>query len=154
MQQALQLAAKAAQEGEVPVGAVVVRDGEIIGEGWNRPITSHDPTAHAEIQALRDAGRRTENYRLSGCTIYVTLEPCPMCASAIIHARLGRVVFGAYDPKSGAAGSQFDLLPPDERFNHRLVCEGGLLEAECGESLRAFFRERRSHYTPPLPRGQ
>ncbi len=140
----MELAAKAEAEGEVPVGAVVVLDDVIIGEGWNRPISTSDPTAHAEIVALRAAGLHQANYRLPGSTIYVTLEPCPMCASAIIHARVGRVVFGAYDPKGGAAGSQFRLLPPDGRFNHGLECEGGLLEQECGDMLRGFFRNRRN----------
>jgi len=144
MQYAMELAKNAESEGEVPVGAVIVQDREIIGEGWNRPISTNDPTAHAEIVALRAAGERIGNYRLPGSTIYVTLEPCPMCASAIIHARVGRVVFGAYDPKGGAAGSKFTLLPPDDRFNHRLECEGGLLEQECGDLLRGFFRNRRS----------
>ena len=144
MERALELARKAEAEGEVPVGAVLVREGEMIGEGWNRPIGANDPTAHAEIQALRDAGARVGNYRLPGATLYVTLEPCPMCASALIHARVARVVFGAYDPKGGAAGSVFDLLPPDERFNHRLACEGGVLEQACGDLLRAFFQARRS----------
>ncbi len=141
---ALELARKAELEGEVPVGAVVVLDGEIVGEGWNSPIGSNDPTAHAEIVALRAAGNRIGNYRLPGTTLYVTLEPCPMCASAIIHARVARVVFGAYDPKGGAAGSRFSLLPPDDRFNHTLECEGGLLEQECGDLLRGFFRSRRN----------
>ena len=146
MQYAMELAKNAESEGEVPVGAVIVQDREIIGEGWNRPISTNDPTAHAEIVALRAAGERIGNYRLPGSTIYVTLEPCPMCASAIIHARVGRLVFGAYDPKGGAAGSKFTLLPPDDRFNHRLECEGGLLEQECGDLLRNFFRNRRSSY--------
>ncbi len=141
---ALELAQRAEADGEVPVGAVLVREGKIIGEGWNRPIGAHDPTAHAEIQALRDAGAKAGNYRLPGSTLYVTLEPCPMCASALIHARVERVVFGAYDPKGGAAGSVFDLLPPDERFNHRLECVGGVMEQACGDLLRAFFRARRS----------
>jgi len=144
MQHAMELAKDAEVAGEVSVGAVIVQDGEIIGEGWNRPISTNDPTAHAEVVALRAAGEHTGNYRLPGSTIYVTLEPCPMCASAIIHARVGRVVFGAYDPKGGAAGSKFTLLPPDDRFNHRLECEGGLLEQECGDLLRGFFRNRRS----------
>ncbi len=144
MERALELAYRAEGEGEVPVGAVLVREGGIIGEGWNCPIGAHDPSAHAEIQALRDAGARVGNYRLPGSTLYVTLEPCPMCASALIHARVGRVVFGAYDPKGGAAGSVFHLLPPDERFNHRLECEGGVLEQACGDLLRAFFQARRS----------
>jgi tRNA(adenine34) deaminase len=143
MEHALERARRAEAEGEVPVGAVLVRDNEIIGEGWNRPITANDPTAHAEVQALRDAGEREGNYRLPGTTLYVTLEPCPMCASALIHARVERVVFGAYDPKGGAAGSVFRLLPSDERFNHRLECEGGVLEEACGDLLRNFFRVRR-----------
>ncbi len=147
MQHALGLAQKAEEEGEVPVGAVIVRDDEIIGEGWNRPIGTNDPTAHAEIIALRDAGMRQQNYRLPDSTLFVTLEPCPMCASAIIHARVGRVVFGAYDPKGGAAGSVFNLLPPDNRFNHRLECVGGLLEQECGDILRIFFQRRRNTTT-------
>ncbi len=144
MQHAMALAKKAEAEGEVPVGAVIVREGVVIGEGWNRPISTNDPSAHAEIVALRASGEHIGNYRLPESTLYVTLEPCPMCASAIIHARIGRVVFGAYDPKGGAAGSVFNLLPPDDRFNHTLECEGGLLEQECGELLRQFFRSKRS----------
>jgi tRNA(adenine34) deaminase len=143
MQHALDLARKAEDEGEVPVGAVIVLDDEIIGQGWNRPISTNDPTAHAEIIALRDAGVNQQNYRLPESTLYVTLEPCPMCASAIIHARVDRVVYGAYDPKGGAAGSVFNLLPPDDRFNHRLDCVGGILEQECGDMLRQFFQQRR-----------
>lgn len=143
MQHAFVLANRAAEQGEVPVGAVVVRDGEVIGEGWNAPISRHDPTAHAEIQALRDAGQRVGNYRLPDATLYVTLEPCVMCAGAIIHARIQRVVFGAYDPKGGAAGSLFNLLPSDERFNHQVKCEGGLLGDICAEQLRDFFKVRR-----------
>jgi tRNA(adenine34) deaminase len=143
MQHALELARRAELEGEVPVGAVLVRDGEVVGEGWNRPISSSDPSAHAEIQALRDGGRRVGNYRLPDTTLYVTLEPCPMCAGALIHARIARVVFGAYDPKGGAAGSVFDLLPPDGRFNHSMECSGGLLQDECGTMLREFFVRRR-----------
>ncbi len=143
MWQALQLARRAWEEGEVPVGALLVRDGEVIGEGWNRPIGAHDPTAHAEIQALRAAGDAVANYRLPDTTLYVTLEPCPMCAGAIVHARVSRVVFGATDPRAGAAGSVFDLLPSDERFNHRTGCEGGVLADEAGQMLRDFFRERR-----------
>ncbi|MCP3669464.1 MAG: tRNA adenosine(34) deaminase TadA [Gammaproteobacteria bacterium] len=141
---ALELARRAELDGEVPVGAVVVLDGKIIGEGWNCPIGCSDPTAHAEIMALRAAGNRVGNYRLPGTTLYVTLEPCPMCASAIIHARVARVVFGAFDPKGGAAGSKFNLLPPDDRFNHALECEGGMLEQECRGLLRGFFRSRRN----------
>ncbi len=140
----MELAHKAELDGEVPVGALVVREGEIISEGWNRPIGDHDPTAHAEIIALRSAGRQLKNYRLSGATLYVTLEPCPMCASAIIHARIARVVFGATDPKGGAAGSVFHLLPSDQRFNHRVEVTGGVLAEECGDLLRAFFKARRN----------
>jgi len=143
MQRALQLAARAEAEGEVPVGAVLVKDGEVIGEGWNRPIASHDPTAHAEIQALRSAALHLNNYRLPGTTLYVTLEPCPMCAGAIVHARVARVVFGARDPRSGAAGSVFDLLPSDQRFNHRTECEGGVEAEASSQMLKAFFRARR-----------
>jgi tRNA(adenine34) deaminase len=143
MRRALALAARAAHEGEVPVGALVVRDGEILGEGWNRPIAAHDPTAHAEIQALRAAATAVGNYRLPGAELYVTLEPCPMCAGAIVHARIARVVYGATDPKGGACGSVFDLLPSDARFNHRTACAGGVLAAECAALLRAFFAARR-----------
>ncbi len=143
MQRAFELARRAEAEGEVPVGAVLVREGGIIGEGWNRPIGERDPSAHAEIMALRDAGRREGNYRLPETTLYVTLEPCPMCAGAIVHARVSRVVFGASDPRTGAAGSVFDLLPSDSRFNHFTAVEGGVLAESCGELLRAFFRARR-----------
>ena len=143
MTRALGLARRAEEAGEVPVGALLVRNGEVIGEGWNCPIGQHDPSAHAEIMALRDAARRERNYRLPGSTLYVTLEPCPMCAGAIVHARVERVVFGAFDPKGGAAGSVFDLLPSDARFNHRVVVDGGVLAGACGELLRAFFRSRR-----------
>ncbi len=143
MRHALGLAERAAAEGEVPVGAVLVREGEVIGEGWNCPIGTHDPSAHAEICALRDAGERMGNYRLPGTTLYVTLEPCPMCASALVHARVARVVYGAADPKGGACGSVFDLLPSDARFNHATEVTGGVLGEACGERLRAFFRERR-----------
>lgn len=143
MQQAIALAARAAAEGEVPVGALIVRDGEVLGRGWNRPIAAHDPTAHAEIQALREAGRRIGNYRLPGSDLYVTLEPCPMCAGAIVHARVRRVIYGASDPKGGACGSVFDLLPSDARFNHRTECTGGVLAETCSAQLREFFRARR-----------
>lgn len=143
MQQALLLARKAESAGEVPVGALLVRGGEVIGEGWNRPIGQHDPTAHAEIMALRDAAAREHNYRLPGSTLYTTLEPCCMCAGAIVHARVARVVFGASDEKGGAAGSVFDLLPSDRRFNHRVEVTAGVMAQECGDLLRAFFRVRR-----------
>ena len=144
MRRALELARSAEVAGEVPVGAVLVAsDGQIIGEGWNQPIGAHDPTAHAEIVALRAAANAEGNYRLPGTTLYVTLEPCPMCAGAIVHARVERVVFGAVDPRSGAAGSVFDLLPSDERFNHYTRCEGGVLAQESADMLRRFFRARR-----------
>ena len=142
MQRALELAADAEARGEVPVGAVVVRDGNAIGDGYNRPISTSDATGHAEIIALRAAGRAEGNYRLPGCTLYVTLEPCVMCAGAIIHARLERVVFGAFDPKTGAAGSVFDtLISP--RHNHRVTVTGGVLAEACAARLRGFFAARR-----------
>ncbi|MGB5450494.1 MAG: tRNA adenosine(34) deaminase TadA [Sedimenticolaceae bacterium] len=143
MRRALELAQCAEQAGEVPVGALVVAEYEIIGEGWNRPISSHDPTAHAEIVALRAAADACRNYRLPGTSLYVTLEPCVMCAGAIVHARVDRVIYAATDPRSGAAGSAFDLLPSDQRFNHYTRCEGGLLAEESAAMLRAFFRTRR-----------
>lgn len=143
MHQALLLARQAAAAGEVPVGAVLVRQNRLLGAGWNCPIGECDPSAHAEVRALRDAGRRDGNYRFPGTTLYVTLEPCPMCAGALIHARVARVVYGATDPKGGACGSVFDLLPSDARFHHRTACVGGVLAEVCGELLRAFFRARR-----------
>jgi tRNA(Arg) A34 adenosine deaminase TadA len=143
MQRALQLAAHARDaENEVPVGAVLVQGGEIIGLGWNRNITLHDPTAHAEIQAMRAAGEKLANHRLSGATLYVTLEPCSMCAMAMIHARIDRLVYAAADPKTGAAGSVFDTLI-SERHNHRIDVAGGLLADESANLLRDFFRARR-----------
>lgn len=142
MAQALELAARAEEEGEVPVGAVVVQEDEIIGRGWNQTIGASDPAGHAEIVALREAGKALGNYRLTGCELFVTLEPCPMCAGAMVHARLARLVFGAADPKTGAAGSVFDLLP-GERHNHRVAVDGGCLAESCAERLRAFFRARR-----------
>ena len=143
MRRALQLAEHARDaENEVPVGAVLVLREEIVGLGWNRNITLHDPTAHAEIMALRAAGEKLANYRISGATLYVTLEPCAMCAMALVHARIGRVVYGATDPKTGAAGSVFDTLISD-RHNHRIQVEGGLLADESSRMLREFFRSRR-----------
>lgn len=142
MREALALAERAEAQDEVPVGAVVVCDGTIVGRGWNQTIGAADPTAHAEILALREAGSTLGNYRLRGCDLYVTLEPCPMCAGALVHARLRRLVFGAFDPKTGAAGSVFNLLPGD-RHNHRVEVQGGCLEDHCAERLRAFFRARR-----------
>ena len=142
MRRALELAQRAADEGEVPVGAVVVKEGKIVGEGWNRPIAASDPTAHAEIQAMRAAGEKLDNYRLLDTTLYVTLEPCVMCTGAIIHARIGRVVFGADDPKTGAAGSAFDLLGSTQH-NHQVTIERGVLADRCSELLRQFFKARR-----------
>ena len=142
MRRALALAREAEHAGEVPVGAVIVRDGVIIGEGRNRMIGAHDASAHAEIDALRDAGRSSANYRLVGATLYVTLEPCAMCAGAMIHARLARVVFAANDPKTGAAGSVFDVLQ-DDRHNQRIDVQSGVLATEAGEMLKNFFRSRR-----------
>ncbi len=140
MAAALLLAGKAANEDEVPVGAVVVREGAIIGRGWNRNIGLHDPSAHAEIMALRAAGTALGNHRLTGCTLYVTLEPCLI--GAMIHARLERVVYGADDPKTGAAGGKFDLLL-NPAHNHAPVVDGGCCADECAILLRAFFRQRR-----------
>ena len=142
MREALDLASEAAATGEVPVGAVVVKDGEIIGRGYNRPITTSDPTAHAEIIALREAARSLGNYRLTGCELYVTLEPCAMCVGAMVHARLARVVYGAADPKTGACGSIVDL-PGLATFNHHGRFEGGILADECSGVLKRFFAERR-----------
>ena len=142
MREALALAEAAARAGEVPVGAVVVRDGEIVGRGFNAPISSHDPTAHAEIAALRDAAARVGNYRLPGCELYVTIEPCPMCAGAILHARIARVVFGANDPKTGACGSVVDLFA-EARLNHHAIVEGGVLAEECGATVTRFFEAKR-----------
>ena len=141
---ALRLADRAEQENdEVPVGAVLVSAaGEVLGEGWNRNITEHDPTAHAEIVAMRNAGLRLGNHRLLGATLYVTLEPCAMCAMAMIHARIARLVYGASDPKTGAAGSVFDLLA-DPRHNHRVDVQGGVLAAEAGTRLSNYFRSKR-----------
>ena len=142
MKEALLLAEQAGKEDEVPVGAVVVKDGEVIGRGWNRNIGLHDPSAHAEIMALREAGSLLGNYRLTGCSLYATLEPCSMCAGAMIHARLERVVFGANDPKTGAAGGKFDLLG-HTAHNHAPIIEGGCLGDQCSVLLKDFFRHRR-----------
>jgi tRNA(adenine34) deaminase len=142
MREAYALAEAAAREGEVPVGAIVVKDGEIVGRGSNRPIGSHDPTAHAEIVALRDAAARLGNYRLTGCELHVTLEPCAMCVGAMLHARLARVVFGASDPKTGACGGAV-ALSADAKLNHQTRFEGGVLADACGALLRRFFAERR-----------
>ena len=143
MDRALELARQAELEGEVPVGAVVVdAAGNIAGEGSNRPVTQCDPTAHAEIVALRDAARRSGNYRLTGMTLYATIEPCAMCAGAMIHARIGRLVYGAADPKAGAAGSLYNIAD-DPRHNHRMEIAGGIRDTECRNLLREFFEKRR-----------
>ncbi len=142
MRQAMALAAEAAEAGEVPVGAVVVRDGRVIGTGRNAPIEMHDPSAHAEMAALRAAAGNEQNYRLPGTTLYVTLEPCIMCSGAMLHARTERLVFGAFDPKTGVAGSVANVFT-DIPQTHRMAIEGGLLADECSEQLRAFFRQRR-----------
>jgi tRNA(adenine34) deaminase len=142
MRRALALAAEAQTAGEVPVGAVLVLDGAIVGEGFNCPISRRDPTAHAEIQALRAAAQAVGNYRLPGSTLYVTLEPCVMCAGAIMHARVARVVFGAADPKTGACGGVVDLFA-ESRLNHHAELTGGILAEECAQQLRAFFAGRR-----------
>jgi len=147
MRCALEEAARALDEGEVPVGAVLVSGGEILGRGRNRPIALADPTAHAEIQALREGAAREKNYRLPESTLYVTLEPCVMCAGAILAARVRRVVFGVEDPKGGAARSLYALLE-DERLNHRVEVKSGILEDECREILRRFFEERRKKDEP------
>jgi tRNA(adenine34) deaminase len=142
MARALELAREAERAGEVPVGAVIVRNGEIIAEGWNRPISTNDPTAHAEMVALRAAGLHLNTYRLLDTTLYVTLEPCAMCAGAMVHARVKRLVYAAPDPRAGAAGSIFNVVQ-HEALNHRIQTEGGLLAEECSTMLRAFFRARR-----------
>ncbi len=166
MRRALDQAHNAALVGEVPVGAVVMRAGKVVATGYNRPITGCDPTAHAEIVALRHAAQLLGNYRLPECEVVVTLEPCAMCAMAMLHARVGRVVYGAPDPKTGAAGSVLDLFG-ERRLNHHTRLAGGVLAAECGEVLRSFFAERREAYrrrrtaaaadppdTPLIPTGE
>lgn len=142
MQHALALAERSRQEGEVPVGAVIVKNDELIAEGWNQPIDKHDATAHAEIMAIRAAGAALENYRLPDTTLYVTLEPCTMCAGAIIHARIDNVIFGAPDPRTGSAGSAINIFAADYH-NHKVQVEGGILQDYCGQILKDFFRERR-----------
>ena len=142
MQEALVLAHEAERANEVPVGAVLVVDDRIIGRGSNAPIATNDPTAHAEIQAIRAAAAAVGNYRLVETTLYVTLEPCPMCAGAMVHARVGRLVYGCADPRSGSAGSVYDLVR-SEQLNHRLEVTAGVLEDECRELLQGFFRQRR-----------
>ncbi len=142
LKRAIELAEHAQSMGEVPVGAVVVYQDKIIGEGWNQPISKHDPCGHAEIIALRQAAKKLKNYRLIDTTMYVTLEPCAMCAGAIVHARIKRLVYGATDPKSGAAGSVFNILQSSQ-LNHRVLCEQGLLADKCSQMLKVFFQQRR-----------
>ncbi len=142
MQHAYMLANRAAQQGEVPVGAVLVVDNQLIAEGWNRSIQNHDPTAHAEMMVLKRGGEKIKNYRLVDTTLYVTLEPCPMCAGAMVHARVKRLVYGAFDFKTGAVGSVFNLVE-DSRLNHRVQVEAGILEHECSQQISAFFKARR-----------
>jgi len=142
MQRAFELAQRAEQEGEVPVGAVIVKDNEIIAEGWNRPIANHDPTAHAEIQAMRAAAKASGNYRLPDTTLYVTLEPCLMCIGAITHARIKRLVYAATDPRAGAVKSIYTITD-DCKLNHYIDVEGGLMADKCSELLKNFFRQRR-----------
>lgn len=142
MRYAMDLAAKGEAAGEVPVGAVIVKDNQVIGEGWNQPISSHDPTAHAEVVAIRMAAQAVNNYRLPGCTLYVTLEPCTMCVGALVHARIERLVFGTMEPKAGAIQSQSRLLD-SHWFNHRVNYQGAVLATECQHQLSYFFQQRR-----------
>jgi tRNA(adenine34) deaminase len=144
MRYALQLADNARQQGEVPVGAVLVQNDQVIGEGWNQSISLHDPSAHAEMMAIRQAGKNLQNYRLIGSCLYVTLEPCSMCAGLLVHSRIHRLVFGASDLKTGAVGSLFNLLG-DLRMNHQVAVKGGVMEQECGNKLSTFFKSRRKH---------
>ena len=143
MQQALMLAQKAEIQDEVPVGAVIVKDNQLIAEGWNQPIQNNDPSAHAELSAMRKAGQALNNYRITDTTLYVTLEPCSMCVGAMIHARVNRLVFGAYDMKTGAAGSAINLIA-DSFHNHKVEVQGGVMEEECKNILQSFFKRRRA----------
>ncbi|WP_341504213.1 tRNA adenosine(34) deaminase TadA [Gallaecimonas sp. GXIMD4217] len=143
MRHALALAERARERGEVPVGAVLVKDGQLLAEGWNSPISDHDPCAHAEIMAIRGGGKAVNNYRLLDTTLYITLEPCAMCACAMVHARVGRVVYGAADPKTGAAGSVMQLLR-HPALNHQVEISAGVLEGECAQMLSQFFKDRRA----------
>jgi tRNA(adenine34) deaminase len=143
MSRALELAREAERAGEVPVGAVIVKDGEIVAEGWNRPISTNDPSAHAEMVAIRAAGQKLNTYRLLDTTLYVTLEPCAMCAGAMVHARVKRLVFAATDPRAGAAGSVFNVVN-HEALNHRIQSDSGVLADECSAMLRGFFLARRA----------
>jgi tRNA(adenine34) deaminase len=142
MQQAIEQAHLAALAGEVPVGAVLVRDGQVISKAFNKPITNHDPSAHAEMLTLRQAAQAEQNYRLPGTTLYVTLEPCTMCAGAMLHARVDRIVYGASDPKTGAAGGVLDVFSA-KQINHQTSVNGGIMAEECGQLLKTFFKERR-----------
>ncbi|QWE05028.1 tRNA adenosine(34) deaminase TadA [Polynucleobacter sp. JS-JIR-II-50] len=142
MRMAIEQAQLAAQSGEVPVGAVLVRDGQVISRAFNKPIANHDPSAHAEMLALREATLAEKNYRIPGSTLYVTLEPCAMCSGAMLHARIDRVVYGAPDPKTGAAGSVLDIFS-SKQINHQTSVEGGIMSQECGQLLRDFFKGRR-----------
>ena len=142
MRMAIEQAQLAAQSGEVPVGAVLVKDGQVISKAFNKPIANHDPSAHAEMLALRQATLAEENYRIPGSTLYVTLEPCAMCSGAVLHARIDRVVYGAPDPKTGAAGSVLDIFA-SKKINHQTSVEGGIMSEECGQLLRDFFKGRR-----------
>ncbi|RLM26331.1 tRNA adenosine(34) deaminase TadA [Brenneria alni] len=153
MRHALMLARRAQDEGEVPVGAVLVWNNQVIGEGWNRPIGHHDPTAHAEIMALRQGGAVLQNYRLLDTTLYVTLEPCIMCAGAMIHSRIGRLVYGAADEKTGAAGSLVDILR-HPGMNHQITIDSGILAVECSATLSAFFRQRREQHKAKRDAGK
>ncbi len=143
MQYAIELAARAEAAGEVPVGAVLVKDGQVLGEGWNLSISCHDPTAHAEMQAIRQSGQVLQNYRMLDCTLYVTLEPCAMCAGALVHSRVKRLVYGATDLKAGACGSVFDIVRHPQ-LNHQLDVCAGVLAEDCATQLSAFFRKRRA----------
>lgn len=145
MQYALKLADKAQLQGEIPVGAVLVLDNQIIGEGWNQSITQHDPSAHAEMLAIRQGGQKVQNYRMIDATLYVTLEPCPMCAGLMVHSRIARLVYGAADYKTGAAGSIMNLLQ-DKQLNHQVEVSAGVEKEVCGEKLSAFFRARRAQH--------
>ncbi len=142
MRMAIEQAQLAAQSGEVPVGAVLVKDGQVISKAFNKPIANHDPSAHAEMLALREAALAEDNYRIPGSTLYVTLEPCAMCSGAMLHARIDRVVYGASDPKTGAAGSVLDIFA-SKQINHQTSVEGGIMSEECGQLLRDFFKGRR-----------
>ena len=142
MRLAIEQAQMAAQSGEVPVGAVLVKDGQVISKAFNKPIANHDPSAHAEMLALREAALAEQNYRIPGSTLYVTLEPCAMCSGAMLHARIDRVVFGASDPKTGAAGSVLNLFS-SKQINHQTSVDGGIMSEECGQLLREFFKGRR-----------